>query len=85
MAAESDRPTKASGVAQPAAAEPPASKVGDKRRNRWDQSNSAECAVALQQHTVAPVSLQCCQNECISSHSLIDNNLLVHCCLTAPS
>ena len=42
MSAESDRPTKASGVAQPAAVEP-ASKVGEKRRNRWDQSTSAEC------------------------------------------
>ena len=42
VAAESDKPTKASGVPQPVAPEP-AGKVGEKRRNRWDQSNSAEC------------------------------------------
>jgi len=45
VAAESDKPTKASGVPQPVAPEP-AGKVGEKRRNRWDQSNSAECVAA---------------------------------------
>lgn len=40
--AESQRPTKASGMAAPVVPEPV--KAGDKRRNRWDQSNSLECA-----------------------------------------
>ena len=40
--AESQRPTKASGMAAPVVPEPV--KAGDKRRNRWDQSISSEYA-----------------------------------------
>ena len=42
MEVETQRPTKASGVAVPAAAEP--MRAGEKRRNRWDQGVSSECA-----------------------------------------
>jgi hypothetical protein len=38
QALDTDKPTKASGMAQPAAPAP----VGEKRRNRWDQSAPAE-------------------------------------------
>lgn len=50
-ALETQRPTRASGVAIPAAVAE-ASRAGDKRRNRWDQGVSSECATLLPLRTI---------------------------------
>ena len=43
QALDAGKPTKASGMPQPAAPAP----VGEKRRNRWDQNAPAECVAVL--------------------------------------
>lgn len=50
QALDAGKPTKASGVPQPAAPAP----VGEKRRNRWDQSAPTECVV-LRTHCLSSI------------------------------
>ena len=52
QALDAGKPTKASGMPQPAAPAP----VGEKRRNRWDQNAPAECVTIW--HHVTPRALQ---------------------------
>lgn len=83
QALDAGKPTKASGMPQPAAPAP----VGEKRRNRWDQSAPAECVCRLRlplplQHDnmCSRIKWRCCRSLIAPLVSTADLFKLSHLC-----